>query len=203
MANIFSEEAMKREASMELTRQEMKRKSLDTIRIYNPLERPFRYMYDGFWHRVDAKSTKDEPRYLAQHFFKNIANVLIGEQMIAKGEELKELREKQFGKSYLNKYEENVEVWNKTPRLDDPDLLIKVRDLVILGVVEEFGMELPDTPAGPSARPPDLRSVHDQIFASIDKRVSAEQSPIETDKIGSKYPINKTKSKLAEEVTAE
>lgn len=200
----LNEETLKREASMELVRREMQRKSLDTIRIYNPLDRPFRYMYDGFWHQVPAKGTKDEPRYLAMHFFKKISNELIGQQMIAKGEELLKLREKQLGKSFIDKYEENREIWDRTPRMDDPELLKKIAEIVIVGVVEEYGMELPEETAQPT-KPVDLRSIHDQIFSSVDiKRVPQEEptpviQPSTPPTESPKYPINK--KKLAQEVT--
>ncbi len=120
---------------------------------------------------------------------------MIGEQMMAEGEELKKLREKQLGKSFLDKYEENKEVWDKAPRLNDPDLLKKIKDVVILGLVEEYGMDLsePERPAEPTRM--DLRSLHDQIFDTEDKRIidTPEVKPL------SQKPI--AKSKLAEEVT--
>lgn len=178
----MDEQTQKRELQMESTRREMYRKSLDTIRLYNPLDVTFKYMYDGYWHQVLSKGTKDEPRYLARHFFKKIAEFMIGQQGLLKGTELKELREKQLGKSFLDKYEENIEIWNKVPKLDDPELLAEIRDVVIMGVVEEYGLELTEEVIGVASKPIDFRPLSDQIFEESEKRVETPPS---------KYPINK------------
>jgi hypothetical protein len=183
----------KRELQMEMNRREMERTSLDTIRVYNPLDVKFTFKYDGYTHSVNAKSEKDFPRYLARHFFKKICDYMIGLQVTLKGEELKALREKQLGKSFLDKYEENIEIWNRTPRMDDPDLVKQMRDTVILGLVEEYGYDEVPEPEE-SIKKVDFRSMHDQIFSEQDKRVS--QTP-------SSAPKRPLKSKLAEEVTNE
>lgn len=184
------EQKQKREAQMELTRREMQRKSLDIIRVYNPLDVKFTFKYDGYPQSVAPKSTKDFPRYLAALYFKKIADVMIGQQILAKGEELKKLREKQFGKTFWDKYQENTEVWDKVPRLDDENLLKAVRDTVILGLVEEYGYdELPES-AEP-IKPLDFRPMHDQLFDEIEIRVTDKEP---------KAPL---KSKLAEEVTSD
>lgn len=167
-----------REQSMEITRREMMRKSLDTMQIYNPLDTTFRFQWDSFWWSVPAKGTKDVPRYIAAHYFKKIADVLIGQQLLAKGEELKALREKQFGKTFNDKYEENIEVWNRVPKLDDIELRKQVADRVINGLVEEYGYDLPEELPTKGALI-DFRSSDDQIFSKIDKRVSASEVSIE------------------------
>lgn len=183
MANDFSEIQQKREASMELTRREMERESRDTIRIYNPLDHTFVYKFDGYNHQVPSKGTKDEPRFLANHYFKKIAEYIIGKQSIEKGEELLNLRTKQLGKQFLDKYEENREVWDKVPRLDDPDLQREIKKVVILGVVEEYGMEVLENEPTEFHRAPSLLSLSDQIFNEEIPKVSditAEKSTIKS-----------------------
>lgn len=184
----MDEEARRRrEMQMELTRREMERKSLDTIRVRNPLDVKFSFKYDGYTHSVPALSEKDFPRYLATHYFKKICDHMIGLQIAAKGDDLKKLREKQLGKSFIDKYEENIEIWNKLPRMDDPDLIKAIRDVVVVGLVEEYGYdETPETRE--PVKPVDFRSMHDQIFGEVEKRVP--QAPLK--------PV-----KLAEEVTNE
>ena len=191
----LTEEAVKREQAMEMTRREMQRKSLDIMRLYNPLDHNFVYKYDGYNHFVPAKQTKDEPRYLARHYFKKIAEYMIGLQQQKSGAELLKLREKQFGKSFLDKYEENQEVWNKVPKLDDPELLKTIYSTVVLGLVEEYGMELPAELPAESTHKMDLRSLTDQIFDETEKKISAE--PVKL--VEQKYPINK--GKLEKEVS--
>lgn len=180
-----------REAQMELTRREMYRKSMDTIRVFNPLEHKFVFYYDSRPFSVPPKGTKDFPRYLTNLYFKKIADYMIGQQQIAQGDELKKLREQQLGRSYLDHYEENIEIWDKTPKLDDPDLLKVIRDTVILGLVEEYGYE-EDLQAPTETRKVDFRSLHDQLLDNVDKKVSPEVSTA---------PLKPVKKKLAEEVT--
>lgn len=191
----MEEQIRQREAQMELNRREMYRKSLDTIRIYNPLDHTFRYMYDGFWHQVPAGGTKDEPRYLARHYFKKIAEYMIGQQILKDGEELLKLREKQLGKAFLDKYEENKEVWDKTPRLDDEKLLKEIRDVVILGVVEEYGLDLPEEVPAERRANLDFKPLNDQIFDEVDRPVfdEVEKEVVDTPVEEKKYPINKKK----------
>jgi hypothetical protein len=193
--NPLDQKAQEREVSMSLIRREMERKSRDTIRIYNPLDKKFSYMFDGYWHHVNPKSTEDVPRYLALHFFNKIANRIIGEQMIAKGEELKALREKQFGKSFIDKYEENTEVWDRTPHLDDPDLLKQVYNRIWIGLVEPYGMDTPDEPEREPNKPTDMRNVYEQI-AGDNEKLAPEKSVTKT-----KPPLYVSKTDLEKEAT--
>ncbi len=133
--------AAKREGEMELVRREMMRRSRDLIRVYNPTEYPFRFTWDSYPITIPAKGHKDIERYLAEVYLRKISQKLIGEMQMKQGDELKALREKQFGKSYNDKYVENKEVWDKVPKLDDPKLIDEISKIVILGLVEEYGME--------------------------------------------------------------
>jgi hypothetical protein len=173
------EEGRRQMAAMEISRREIQRKSLDTIRVFNPLANPFRFQWDGFWHSVPANGTKDLPRYLAMHYFKKIAEYMIGQQALKEGEELLKLREKQFGKTFIDKYEENKEVWDRVPKMNDPDLLTAIRDTVVLGLVEEYGYDMPEP--GESTPQIDFRSLEEQIFAGANKRIDPDFMPSKAD----------------------
>lgn len=162
-APLMTEEQMKVELMREDSRREMMRRSLDTIRIFNPLDHPFRFYWDSFPWVVPAQGTKDVPRYIAMHYFKKMSDTLIGQQLLAQGAELLAMREKQFGKRFNDKYEENTEVWDRVPKLNDPELMAAVMERVILGVIEEYGLEqLPV--AGDKLTQLDYRSDHDAMF---------------------------------------
>ncbi len=154
---------------VELAKRELARRALDTIRVYNPLDHTFAFMYDRYWHRIPAKSYKDLDRYLAVHFFKKICDYMIGQQIMAKGEELKAVREKQLGKQYTDKYEENIQIWDRTPKLNDPELIQQIKAVVLVGVVEEYGAEEPEPEARIPDEPLDYRPMHERIFDTIDK----------------------------------
>ena len=153
-----------------LTQREMYRKSRDVIRVYNPLNETFRFYWDGFPQSVPAKSTKDMERYLANHYFKYISQRIIGDLIIKRGNELLTKHKKSTGSDYLDKYTENREIWDKTPKLDDPELLASIHKDVILGLVEEYGMDFPeDIEQQPVA---DTRDIYTKILDAGERRVS-------------------------------
>lgn len=189
---------------LELAKRELERRSHDRIRVYNPLDTTFSFMYDRYWHRVPAKSYRDFERYLAIRFFKKICDYMIGQQQMVKGQELKELREKQLGQQFLDKYEENVQIWDKVPKLNDPDLIEQIKQVVLIGVVEEYGMDEPPLEPEVHDNPQDMRGLHEQIFSSIDTIKAPEHQemlkPVENVPTPKK-PTSKTE--LAKEVLDE
>ena len=179
MANplVPTEFDIKHANQMEVATRELMRRSHDTIRVYNPLDHTFSFMYDRFWHRVPAKSYKDMERYLAMKFFKNICDKMIGDQIMLKGNELKALREKQMGKQFLDHYDENVQIWDRTPKMNDAELIAQVKKTVIIGLVEEYGADEPDLETPVPEQRFDPRSVHEQMFDSLTV-ISADMEPL-------------------------
>lgn len=224
MANPLSQDEFNQRYNrdMELARRELERRKHDLILVYNPLETTFSFMYDRYWHRVPAKSTKVLERYLARQFFRKIAEYMIGQQIMLKGKELLDLRVKQLGQQILDKYEENVQIWDKTPKLNDPDLLAQIRKVVLVRVVEEYGMDIPqEEPREPEA-PQNYSPVSDQIFDTIDEQPSAEPEVTKAEDIKTEgmkpidellenpkedtpavYVSKKDRQKMAKEVTNE
>lgn len=137
----LSEQALKHEADMQIVRRELERRSKDIIRVHNPLDTPFRFKYDSFPHVIPAKGDKDMERYLAEQYRKKIIEHMIGQEQLKQGKELLELREKQLGKTFLDKYEENKEVWDRVPRQNDAQLIEAYTEIVVVGLVAEYGME--------------------------------------------------------------
>lgn len=192
---------------MELTIRELMRRSHDTIRVYNPLDTTFSFMYDRFWHRVPAKSFRDMDRYLAMKFYKNIAEKMIGDQIRLKGQELIDLRIKQFGTAYKDHYEENVEVWDRTPKLNDPELLAQVFKTVIIGVVSEFGMEQVEQMEAEPIPQTDYRPLHEQMFDNLTPLSATSELPATVEELQGiqeevkpvEAPVYKSKATLAAE----
>ncbi len=137
----FDEQQQRHERNNEVVRRELERRALDTIRVYNPLDRVFRYKWDSRNFSVPSKGTADVERYLAEAFAQKIIEHMIGLDQMTKGTELLALRQKQLGKTFLDKYEENKEVWDRVPRLNDRELIEQYGGIVVLGLVEEYGME--------------------------------------------------------------
>ncbi len=90
-----------------------------------------------------------------------------------KGNEMIEKHAKQGQGDYLDKYVENINVWDKVPRLNDETLLKQIRDEVIIGLVEEYGMDLAPATSAPMERT-DTRSLHDQILGAFNKKLAPE-----------------------------
>ena len=180
----------KHQNEMELAKRELARQALDTIRIYNPLDHTFAFMYDRYWHRVPAKSYKDMDRYLAIHFFKKICDFMIGQQIVMKGEALKKLREQQMGAAFLDHYEENVQIWDRQPRLSDPDLIEQIKKTVIIGLVAEYGKDEPEPEDRVSDQPLDYRPLHEQIFSSI---TAIPEGLPQSPNIGMDEPLQETR----------
>lgn len=179
-----------RQREMDLIKREMERKSLDTFRVFNPLEIPFRFMYNSYWNTVPAKGMKDMPRYLAVHYFKKIAEYMIGQMAVQKGSELLERRNKSGLPEFLNKYDENKAIWDNTPRVHDPDLMKDIGKVVIVGLVEEYGHEMPPADLQKPVKI-DLRPIQDQIMDLYDNKRVDQASELETKWVDAK-PVDLT-----------
>lgn len=137
--------ANRRETEMSLVRREMERKSKDLIRVYNPTDFPFRFTWDSYPQIVPSKGYKDMERYLAEVYFRKMSQKLIGEDQLLKGKELLDKRMADFGTGFPDRYIENKEVWDRVPRIDDEKLLDEYSKILIIGLVEEYGIEdVPD-----------------------------------------------------------
>jgi hypothetical protein len=148
---------------------EMKRKALDTIRIYNPLEQDKTIIWDGFPHVVKAHQETSFPRYLAEKATYEIVVDLINNYTTEKIEEELKKRAKAGLKTFDN-YEKNVEVIDRLPRTDNEELLRKYYPLVWLGVEAEYGMdyggEVPD-------KTYDNRTVQERILEELERQRTA------------------------------
>jgi len=172
---LSGEELKQRVAmEMEIARREVERSSHDLWQVYNPLDRPFRFMYNRYWHSVPAKSYKNFEKFLMRAFLRAISNEMINEQIAAKGNELMTLRKKQFGQQFMDHYEENVQIWDRVPKVNDPELVNQVANIVIIGLVEEFGLEEPEPEQIQRDLPQDFAPVHDRVLAGFMDRVASE-----------------------------
>ena len=129
--------------SAEQILREMYRRSRDTIRIYNPLEVDFRFKWDGVWNKVPAKTEKDVERYLAEKYFHDISQYILGLMAMEQGTKMIEERRAKGMVEFMNKYDENKAVWDNVQKMNDNEKLKEVAEQVIIGLVEEFGAEMP------------------------------------------------------------
>lgn len=153
---------------------EMRRRSLDTIKIYNPLDRDKAVMWDGFPHVARAHQETSFPRYLAEKATQEIVIDLINNYTTEKVDEEIKKRAK-AGMKTLDNYEKNIEIIDRLPRTDNEELLKKYYPLVWLGLETEYGMdyggEIPD-------KSPDNKTVQERILAELDKKYQAPPEEI-------------------------
>lgn len=156
----------------------MARFSQDIIRVYNPLYIDFRFLYNGYPNTVKARSYKDMERFRATLYFKKISQYMIGQAQIDKGDELLKKRRDRGLDEILDKYQENRQIWDKTPKLNNPELLKDIAKKVIIGLVEEYGKEepLPEQRIEPR---PEMTALDEEIFAEASKNRVEKELPLE------------------------
>lgn len=165
----------KLEADAEARRREWARFSQDIIRVYNPLDQDFRFLYDGYPNTIKAKSYKDMERFKARLYVKKIVNHIIGEMQIAVGTDLIAKRRKRGLDEILDPYQENRQVWDKTPKLNDSQLQKQIISEVVIGLVEEYGKEEPLPEQRVTPRNP-LENTQEQIFGDLTKEKIAPET---------------------------
>lgn len=150
--------------------QEQKRKANDIIRVYNPTEKDYYVSWEQTRHRIPAKSTADVVRYIARTYVRDMTTYLINELGNEKGRELLKKLSKEQPNVLLDKYLENKEVWDKTPRTDDPSLMKHYYDILWVGVVKEFGLDVEDIDVDPRKGEVDFRTTEERLMEDIQYR---------------------------------
>lgn len=184
-----------RSSAEERFHKESARKANDTIRVYNPTNKDYFIIWDGYKHRVPAKGTLDCPRYIAMTYRRDMVVQLINELADVKRLEWKEKRDKD-GKAPLSFYEMNLELFPNEPRTDNQELVTAFSKQIWLGVVKEFGLD--DVTPQMQMGQVDLRTLEDKVMEELD---TLRVSPLETDPAPVLTPTDK--KKLAQEITAD
>jgi hypothetical protein len=177
---------------------EMQRTSLDLIRIYNPTDKDFVILWDGFKHIVPSKN-KDigygkgqrvVQRYLAMWYLKHMTDQIITE---AQDNKLKDIRKKYEDAGMEDALlKANLEVErNREMRTDNETEVKRIAEIIWLGIEEKYGMDMQEETKQGNI---DQRPIHEQIADTMKEKVY--RKPVEE----SVFPINK-KKKLIEEVS--
>jgi len=185
---------------------EMQRTSLDLIRIYNPTDEDFTIVWDGYKHIVPNKN-KDTgygkgmrvvQRYLAMWYLKHITDKIITEKQDAKIAQLRTKYEDAGIEDSILKAQLEVER-NRSLRTDNEQEVKKIAEVVWLGIEERYGM---DDEVVEQATSIDQRPVHEKVVDELTNKVYKKKvEPVEEVE-EKKYPINKSKNKLEQEVSA-
>lgn len=175
---------------------EMYRKSMDSIRVYNPTQKDFVVEWDGFKHIVPS-SKKDVgfgsgqkvfARYLANKYAKDMKDHLIN----TKNEEEVKAMIEDAPRDLRAKYEsdpyERRVLYDRVPRTDDPKRIKEIFEVIWMGVEERYGMDQAE--ADENDGKIDTRTIEEQMLAELDNPAPKPEPKVQ--------PANK--AKLAEEV---
>lgn len=188
-------------AKSEEVKREMYRKSLDTIKVYNPTDQDYIVDWDGFAHRIKAKSQQSFPRYIAEKYVREMKDKLITEMQDKAVKEAKEKFQARGTSASEITYLAN-EATMTSFRTSDPELIKKIYAEIWLGVEEKYGVDA-DLPQAPGRA--DDRPVEEQILGDLDRayaptiNATAPETPQDASEDKS-YPINK--KKVVDEVSA-
>jgi len=192
---------------------ELYRKSLDSLRVYNPLDKDFTFIYDKNKFTIPnknkdvgyGKGMKVISRYLAMKYAKEIKNYMINSMAKKNVEELMEQASDDLKIKYDSDPYERQKLYEMSPKTDNPELIKKIYGQVILGVEEEYGLSAEEkVPEGEGIVDP--RPIEEQVFDSFDKKYVPEaiEQPVALSEaeppVEKKYPINK-KKKLVKEIS--
>ena len=123
-------------------RREMVRRSLDTIKLYNPWNKPFRIIWDSNnVFNVNPKEEMTVPRYIAQRWLKKYAEhrITIDEQEAVDKENAK--REKS-GQPSLTPEQRETFVYQNKLLTSNEDLLMKYMKQAYKGVDTFYGVDI-------------------------------------------------------------
>ena len=186
---------------------EMERRSLDSFMVFNPTSEDYLVEWDKRYHRIPNKDKNmgfgngrmELPRYLAEKYARDMKNKLINaenDQMLL---DLKDkLAKAGVTDPVLNA---NLEFERRHERrTDNPELIKKYYEILLLGLVREYGLDMPDAMQSKHIDP--AKTVEEQILETMSQRY---QEPTNGKSIPKAQPVKvqevKEKPSL-EEVTA-
>lgn len=194
-------------------KRELERKSLDTIMIHNPTEKDFFIEWDKRYHKVPninsdvgfGKGNREIERYLAEKYERTMINHLINGKADKYMEDL-QIRFEQKGTAFRDKYEFNNEALARVPKTNDQALIDEIRPQIILGLVREFGNDMP-IPEN-TGTPMDERQAEEKLNAVMNKpyvpqgELPYSKAPDPVTFTSTAEPKKKAKFSVLEEVAA-
>lgn len=163
---------------------EQERKKYDIIRVKNPTNQDFYVKYDtGRYQKIPANSTVDVPRYIATRYITHQKDAIIHAMSQTKHDEYMKEREAKGLPRYKSKWEENEETYSSSeyPKTNDDKLMEQVISDLWVGLVYEFGRDVPPQSMDPRAGEVNLTPQDVRIMEKFEKRkVDPNEQPSHT-----------------------
>jgi len=174
----MASEDTKKEQALEKVRRELRRKSLDQLKIYNPLDTPFTTVYEGFTYVVKPKQESIFLRYIAMKWIREFVDYMINEEEKREVEKENAGRKKKGWQVMSPDERDQFAIRNKLVT-NDPEKRSLYLKMVYKGVSQEHGLDLPEpTPVKRDTRPQD-----EKLLDELDKvmGISSTLPDVESD----------------------
>jgi hypothetical protein len=149
---------------IEKVKRELRRRSLDQIKLYNPLDIPFQTIYEGFTYVVKPKQEGIFLRYIAMKWIKEFCDYMINEEERKAVEDENDKRKKK-GWQVMSPDERDQFVIRNKLVTNDPDKRSLYMKMVYKGISQEHGLDVPETT--PVKR--DVRPQDEKLLEELDK----------------------------------
>lgn len=160
---------LSRKRRLEQVKREMYRKSLDELRVFNPLSEDRIVVYGGFSHRVPSKEETVLVRYIAEKFVKETIDFMINKDE-SEAVEKENNRRKKNGHPLLTAQErEQFDISQKLTTSNEV-LREKYMKIVYKGVAKQYGFEMPEQKAIET----DRRSADTRLMEKFDEETPPE-----------------------------
>lgn len=160
---------MAQPTEIEKVRRELKRKSLDQLKVYNPLEIPFKTIYDGYTYVVQPRKEASLLRYIAEKWMREFTDYMINtqEQEAVDKENARRLSK---GFTAMNPQEKDEFDMRGQYMTNNPTKRLEFMKMVYKGISQEHGLDVPEA----TVTKKDRRPQDEQILAQLDKEMGLE-----------------------------
>lgn len=160
--------------AQEAVKREMYRESQDDCMIYNPTENDFYIDWEEYHHLVPNKNRdigwgngkREVKRFLADWYCRHMKDQIINELGDKEAQRLLQKRSFEGKEEYTDFFVKSNEVYSKVPRTDDRKLMSELYPTLFLGVVREFGLDLPEQATSEAM---DDKSTEEKVMEQLKK----------------------------------
>ncbi len=156
---------------LEKVRRELRRKSLDQLLIFNPLDKPFQTIYDGFNYVIQPKKEATLLRYIAVKWMKEFVDYMINQEEIDQVETENDKRRKKGWQVMTPQERDEFDIRNKLTT-DNQEKRTMYMKMIYKGVSQEHGLDLPEQ----TAVKRDRRPQDEQLLEQLDKEMGIRET---------------------------
>lgn len=165
-----------RQEILDQGRRELRRKSLDQLKVYNPLSEPFKTQYEGFFHVCLARDEATFPRYIAEKWMREwITDMINKDEQAAVDKE----NDRRVKKGWLPLSPEERDQFDIRSKLltSNEETRVKYMRMVYRGIDKEHGLDVPDQQAPTRV---DRRPMDEKILEQLDAEMGIVHEVSET-----------------------